>query len=149
MALTLETINSEIKSAMFAKDALKLNTLRMLKSAIKYYQIEKKLDAPSDADITGVIQKQIKQHHDSIESYRAADRQDLLKKEEAELAILKAYLPAGLKENELEALVKTVISEVGATSKAQIGVVMKAAIAKAAGRADGKTINAVALRLLP
>jgi uncharacterized protein YqeY len=148
MPTPLERIDSEIKVAMVARDAARLGLLRLLKSALKYYQIEKKLDALSEADFLAVVQKQIKQRMDSIESYRGAGRQDLLAKEEAELAVLKAYLPQGLSPAELEALVKAVIAETGAASKAQIGAVMKAALAKAAGRADGKSINAIALRLL-
>lgn len=133
---------------MTSRDTARLGLLRLLKSALKYHQIEKKLDALSETDFLGVVQKQIKQRVDSIESYRAAGRQDLLVKEEAELAILKAYLPQALSAGELEALVKSVIAETGAVSKAQLGVVMRGALAKAAGRADGKSLNAVALRLL-
>ncbi len=149
MPSAIDRIDSEIKAAMLAKEAARLSTLRMLKSALKYYQIEKKLDSLSDADLITVVQKQIKQRQDSIESYRTAGRADLLQKEEDELKVLKVYLPQGLTEQELESLVKSVITEVGATSKAQVGAVMKAAIAKAAGRADGKSINALALKLLP
>ena len=148
MPTSLEKIDSDIKSAMLAKDALKLSTLRMLKSALQYYQIEKKLQTLSDTDLIAVVQKQLKQRQDAIESYRTGGRDDLLKKEEAEAVILKTYLPQGLTAEELEALVKSTIAEIGATSKAQIGMVMKAAIAKAAGRADGKSINAIALKLL-
>lgn len=148
MPTLLERFDADLKDAMRRKQADKLSTLRLLKSAIKYYQIEKKLDAVTDPDAIAVMQKQIKQRKDSIESYRAGGREDLAKKEEAELAVLRAYLPQGLSPAEIEALVKTVIQEVGATGKAQIGPVMKAAIAKAAGRADGKSINAAALKLL-
>jgi len=134
---------------MFAKDAIKLGTLRMFKSALRYYQIEKKLDTLSDKDVITIAQKQIKQRQDSIESFRNGGREDLLQKEEAEMAILKTYLPQELSNEELEALIKTVIAEVWATTRAQIGLVMKTAIARAAGRADGKSINAIALKLLP
>jgi uncharacterized protein len=149
MPNALDRIDADIKQAMLAKEAEKLSTLRMLKSALKYYQIEKKLEALSDADLITIVQKQIKQRQDSIESFKTANREDLQKKEEAELAFLKTYLPAALTQEELEALVKSVIAEVGATSKAQVGQVMKAAIAKAAGKADGKSINQLALKLLP
>ena len=148
MSSNIEKIDSEIKASMLAKDSIKLNTLRMLKSALKYYQIEKKLDAVSEADLITVVQKQVKQHQDSIESYRSANRDDLLKKEEAELAILQTYLPKSLSSQELEALIEESIAEVGATSKAQMGQVMKAAMAKAAGRADGKSINAIVMKRL-
>lgn len=148
MPSPIEKIDSEIKASMLAKDVVKLNTIRMLKSALKYYQIEKKFDAISDQDLITVVQKQIKQHQDSIESYRSAGRNDLLEKEEAELAILKTYLPQALSPEDLESLVKEMIAEVGATSKAQMGQVMKGVMAKAAGRADGKSINAIVMKLL-
>ncbi|NUN93855.1 MAG: GatB/YqeY domain-containing protein [Verrucomicrobiae bacterium] len=148
MPLPLERLDAEIKAAMIARDTARVALLRLLKSALKYHQIEKRLDALSEADFLGVVQKQIKQRLDSIESYRAAGRGDLLAKEERELALLKAYLPQALTPEEMEALVRAAIAETGATSKNQIGVVMKAALAKAAGRADGRSINAVALRLL-
>jgi uncharacterized protein YqeY len=148
MPNAIEKIDADIKAAMIAKDSTKLGTLRMLKSALKYYQIEKKLDAVSDTDLISIAQKQIKQRQDSIESFKSAGRNDLLVKEEAELAILKSYLPAELSSQELEELIKGVISEMGATGKAQIGLVMKNAIAKAAGRADSKSINQTALKLL-
>ena len=83
-----------------------------------------------------------------MDSYRGAGRDDLFKKEEAEMGVLRGYLPQALSTGELEATVKSVIQEVGATSRAQIGQVMKLAIAKAAGRADGKAINAIAMKLL-
>jgi uncharacterized protein len=144
----IEKIDSEIKSAMLAKDAPKLSTLRMLKSALKYYQIEKKLEVVSDADFISVVQKQIKQRQDAIDSYKTAGRADLQEKEESEMKFLKTYLPQALSAEELETLVKSVIAEIGATTKAQVGQVMKQAIAQAAGRADGKSINAIALKLL-
>ena len=148
MANLLEQIDADIKSAMRSKQAETLSTLRLLKSALKYYQIEKKLDVVSDADAIPVIQKQIKQRQDAMDSYRSAGRDDLFKKEEAEMGVLRGYLPQALSTDELEATVKSVIQEVGATSRAQIGQVMKLAIAKAAGRADGKAINAIAMKLL-
>ena len=148
MPAPIERIDAEIKAAMLARNSMRLETLRGLKSAMKYHQIEKKLDALAESDLVSIVQKQIKQRNDSIESFRTAGRNDLQQKEEAELAILKTFVPQGLSPEEVEALVKSVIAEVGATSKAQVGQVMKAAIAKAAGRADGKTINAAALKLL-
>jgi uncharacterized protein YqeY len=148
MPNAIDKIDADIKSAMLAKDSVKLGTLRMFKSALKYYQIEKKLEGLSEADLMLIAQKQIKQRQDSIESFKTAGRQDLLEKEEAELAILKSYLPKEFSPEELENLVKDAIKEVGATGKAQVGLVMKSAMAKAAGRADGKSINAMALKLL-
>ncbi|MEY2481112.1 MAG: uncharacterized protein QOI04_2039 [Verrucomicrobiota bacterium] len=146
-----ERIDSDLKDAMRAKDAAKLGVLRMLKSALKYAAIEKpgtegEID---DAAVTQVIRKQVKQRQDSIESFEKGGRPELVAKEKAELEILNAYLPQSLGAEELAKLVRDAITEVGATSKAQMGAVMKAAQAKAAGRADGKTLSAEVQKQLP
>ncbi len=138
-----ERIDSDLKEAMRAKEATKLNVLRMLKSALKYSAIEK-ADASvalSEADAVQVIRKQVKQRHDSIESFEKGGRPELAAKEKAELAILNAYLPQGLSAEELAKIVQETIREVGATSKAQMGAVMKALQVKVAGRADGKSLS--------
>ena len=115
----------------------------MLKSAFKYAAIEKsgaegELD---DAEATQVIRKQVKQRQDSIESFEKGGRGELADKEKSELAVLNAYLPAAMSAEELSRLVRETIAEVGATSKAQMGAVMKALGPKVAGRADGKTLS--------
>ena len=138
-----ERLDSDLKDAMRAKDAAKLGVLRMLKSALKYAVIEKsgaesELD---DAATTQVIRKQVKQRQDSIESFEKGGRPELVAKEKAELEILNSYLPQSLGAEELAKLVRDAIAEVGATSKAQMGAVMKTVQAKAAGRADGKTLS--------
>ena len=138
-----ERIDSDLKDAMRAKDAPKLGVLRMLKSALKYSAIEKagaetQLD---DAEAAQVIRKQVKQRQDSIESFEKGGRPELAAKEKDELAILQAYLPQGLSANELVKIVRETIGELGATSKAQMGAVMKALQSKVAGRADGKTLS--------
>lgn len=138
-----ERIDSDLKDAMRAKDAARLGVLRMLKSALKYSAIEKagaeaQLD---DAEAAQVIRKQVKQRQDSIESFEKGGRPELAAKEKDELAILQAYLPQGLSAEELEKIVRETIGEVGATSKAQMGAVMKALQSKVAGRADGKTLS--------
>ena len=138
-----EHIDADLKDAMRAKDAAKLGVLRMLKSAIKYAAIEKsggegQLD---DAEATQVIRKQVKQRQDSIESFEKGDRAELAAKEKEELAILSAYLPQAMSAEELSAAVREAIAEVGATSRAQMGAVMKILQTKIAGRADGKTLS--------
>ena len=138
-----ERVDSDLKDAMRAKDAARLGVLRMLKSALKYSAIEKssaeaQLD---DAEATQVIRKQAKQRQDSIESFEKGGRPELAAKEKDELAILTVYLPQGLGANELSKIVRETISEIGATSKAQMGAVMKALQVKIAGRADGKTLS--------
>src|SRR5450432_458224 len=138
-----QRIDSDLKDAMRAKDATRLGVLRMLKSALKYAAIEKSgAEAELDeAEATQVIRKQVKQRQDSIESFEKGGRAELAEKEKAELALLTAYLPAAMSAEDLAQLVKETIAEVGATSKAQMGVVMKALGPKVAGRADGKTLS--------
>lgn len=139
----LERIDSDLKDAMRAKDARKLGVLRMLKSAWKYSAIEKanadgQLD---DNESMQVLRKQVKQRHDSIESFEKGGRAELAAKEQEELAILNAYLPKGLEGDELKSAVRDAIAEAGATSRAQMGAVMKVLQAKLAGRADGNTLS--------
>ena len=148
MALA-EQLQQSIKSAMLAKDAERLNALRMLKSAIGYAQMEKKTDALSDADFITVVQREVKKRRDAFEQFTQGGRPELAAKESTEIAVLELFLPQPLSSEELEALVRAAIQEVGATDKKQMGAVMKAVQAKAAGRADGKTISGVVGRLLP
>jgi uncharacterized protein YqeY len=138
-----ERIDSDLKDAMRARDAIRLGVLRMLKSALKYGAIEKSsADAElNDADAVQVIRRQAKQRQDSIESFEKGGRPELAEKEKVELAILNSYLPQQLSSDELARVVRETIAEVGATSKAQMGVVMKALQAKAGDRADGKSLS--------
>ncbi len=138
-----ERIDSDLKDAMRARDAGKLNVLRMLKSAMKYTAIEKAGadGALNDAEAVQVLRKQVKQRQDSIESFEKGDRAELAAKEREELSLLNQYLPQGLGAEELSALVRDAIAESGATSKAQMGAVMKSVQAKAGGRADGRAIS--------
>jgi uncharacterized protein YqeY len=137
-----ERIDADLKDAMRAKEAGKLSVLRGLKSALKYAEIEKADAGLDDSAAVQVIRKQVKQRQDSIESFEKGGRPELAAKEKEELEILNAYLPKGFSAEELSALVRESIAEVGATSKAQMGAVMKALQAKVAGRADGKTLSA-------
>lgn len=145
-----QRVDSDLKEAMRAKDATKLNVLRMLKSALKYAAIAKS-DAEaelSDTEAVQVIRKQSKQRQDSIESFEKGGRAELAEKEKEELAVLNTYLPQGMSADELAKLVRETIAEVGATSKSQMGAVMKALQAKASGRADGKTLSSEVARQL-
>jgi uncharacterized protein YqeY len=138
-----QRVDSDLKEAMRAKDPTKLNVLRMLKSALKYAAIAKS-DAEaelSDAEAVQVIRKQAKQRQDSVESFEKGGRAELAEKEKEELAILNTYLPQGMSPEELAKVVHETIAEVGATSKAQMGAVMKALQAKVGGRADGKALS--------
>jgi uncharacterized protein len=138
-----DKIAADMKEAMRAKDAARLSTLRMLKSAVDYYKIEKKQEQLTDADVTTVIKKQIKQRQDSIEGFEKGGRADLVEKEKAELTVLKSYLPEELSPAQLEEIVKAAIAEVGAKTKADMGKVMKAVQTKAAGRADNKLVSQI------
>src|SRR5439155_7004413 len=137
-------IDSDLKDAMRARDATKLGVLRMLKSALKYAAIAKSgVEAElSDAEAAQVIRKQVKQRQDSIESFEKGGRAELANKEKEELSILNAYLPQAMSADEVAKVVRETIAEIGATSKAQMGAVMKALQAKVAGRIDGKALSA-------
>jgi len=139
-----QSVDSDLKEAMRAKDAAKLGVLRMLKSALKYAAIAKSgAEAElSDAEAVQVIRKQAKQRQDSIESFEKGGRAELAEKEKEELAILNTYLPQGMSPDELAKVVRETIAELGAKSKAQMGSVMKELQAKVTGRADGKTLSA-------
>ncbi|HXG49707.1 MAG TPA: GatB/YqeY domain-containing protein [Methylomirabilota bacterium] len=145
----LARIQDELKAAMLARDHVRLSTLRLLKSAIGYVQIEKKNENLPDAEVVAIIQREIKKRRDAAEQFEAGGRAEQAASERAEIAVLEGFLPRPLSAEELEQLVRSVIAETGAVSKKEMGVVMKAAQAKAAGRADGRAISAVVSRLLP
>src|SRR5436309_58150 len=135
-------IDEDLKDAMRAKDAARLSVLRLLKAALKNAEkvgAERELNDP---DAVAVIRKQVKQRQDSIESFEKGGRADLAEKEKAEIAVLNNYLPQAMSAAELQTIVADTIREVGATSRAQMGAVMKALQPKIAGRADGKTLSA-------
>ncbi len=138
-----ERLDSDLKEAMRAKDATKLGVLRMLKSALKYAAIAKSgAEAElSDAEAAQVIRKQARQRQDSIESFERGGRAELARKEQEELSILNAYLPQAMSAEEIEKAVREAVAAVGATSKAQMGVIMKILQAKVGGRVDGKTLS--------
>ena len=148
MSLQSQLVDA-LKQSMIAKDADRTGTLRLIKAALGYAMIEKKVEALADADVLAVVQREAKKRKDAIDEYEKAGRPELAEKERAELKTISEFLPKQLSPEEVEALVRDAIAEVGATSKKDMGVVMKAAQAKAAGRADGKAISALVGRLLP
>jgi uncharacterized protein YqeY len=145
-----ERVDADLKEAMRAKDATKLGVLRMLKSALKYAAIAKSDSEAelSDAEAAQVIRKQAKQRQDSIESFEKGGRAELVEKEKQELSILNGYLPQPMSADEVSKIVRETIAEAGATSRAQMGTVMKALQAKVAGRVDGKALSAEVARQL-
>lgn len=144
-------IDQDLKEAMKAKDAERLGVIRMLKAALKNASIEKggmsfELD---DASAIAIVRKELKKRQDSVEGFEKGNRPDLAAKEKSEAAILSKYLPQPLTTDEITALVATAIQEAGATSKAQMGAVMKIATERAAGRADGRALSAAVGAQLP
>jgi len=143
----LEKLKEDLKSAMRAKEELRMSVLRMLLSAINYAEIaqQKKLD---DAGIINVISKEIKQRRESIEAYEKGNRPDLAAKEKLELGILQAYMPAQMGLDEVAALVQKVIVEVEAKSPGDKGKVMQKLMPQVKGKADGSEVNAIVTELL-
>ena len=136
-------IMDDVKSAMRAKEAVKLSTLRMLQSAIKNKEIEVRPNELSDKDIISVIKKLAKQRKEAAEQYENAGRPELADKEKEELVFLEAYLPEQMGEEQVTKIVEEAIAELGASSMKEMGAVMKAVQAKTAGLADGKMISTI------
>ena len=146
----LEQITQDLTGAMKARDALRTGALRMAKSALKNKEIDKQ--APLDeAEAAKVIQGLVKQREDSAQQFRQAGRGELADKEDAEIAVLKAYLPAEASDAEVAAAVEQAVAETGAASMKDMGKLMKAALSalQAAGKpADGKRVNEAARKRL-
>jgi uncharacterized protein YqeY len=142
-----QRLTDDIKQAMKGGDVVRRSILRLLMASIKNAEIAKRA-ALDDADILGIIAREVRQHQESIESFRQGNRQDLVAKEEAELAILQGYLPQQMTHEEIVAAAREVIAEVGAQGPGDKGRVMPKLIAQLKGRADGREINAVVTGLL-
>jgi uncharacterized protein YqeY len=143
MATLTERITQDLTAAMKAKDAPRLAVLRMAKAALMNKEIDKK-SALDDAEAARVLQALVKQREDSVEQFKKASRQELVDKETAEIAVLKAYLPQEASDADVDAAVEQAIAETGAASVKDMGKAMKAALAAlvAAGKpADGKRVN--------
>ena len=137
----VEQIEKDMVAAMKAKEELKLSVLRMTKAAFMNKKIE--LGKPlGDPEAIAVMRTLVKQRHDSVEAYRRGDREELARKEEAEIKIIEAYLPAAASDEEIDVAVTAAIAETGAAGPKDIGKVMKAAMARLAGKnAEGKRVN--------
>jgi hypothetical protein len=142
-----DQLNDDLKSALKSGDKIRLETIRSLKSAIKYAEIQATHEL-YDQGVLGVIMQQAKQRRDSIAEFEKAKRTDLVEKEAAELKILETYLPAQLSEAEIEVKAKAVIAELQVVDAKAIGLVMKRLTTELKGQADGKTINQIVRRLL-
>jgi uncharacterized protein YqeY len=140
MAL-LDRIQTDMVAAMRAKDEMKLNAIRMIKTALKKHEVDsmKPLDEGTELQILGTL---IKQRREAADMFRKGDRAELADKEEAELRLIESYMPSAPSEQEIDAAIAAAMAETGANSAKQMGVVMKAAQAKLAGkRVDGKALS--------
>jgi len=142
-----QKLTDDLKQAMRSGDKLRCSVIRLLMAAIKNTEIAQQATL-ADADILGVIAKEVRQRHESIDAFKLGDRQDLMTKEEAELAILNEYLPQQMSREEIITAARQVIEEVGAVGLSDKGKVMPNLIAQLKGRADGREINAVVTELL-
>lgn len=143
--MTKQELKDELKKSMLAKDTEKTGVLRMIISALGYYEIEKGGAGyeASEEDVMEVLRKQIKQRRDSIEQFKAGGREELAAKEEKEIAMFEGYLPAQMSEAEITQLVDEAIAATGAASPQDMGKVMGALMPKTKGNADGGTVSRI------
>jgi uncharacterized protein YqeY len=146
-AVLQKRIADDMKSAMKSGDTVKRDTLRMLIASVNNAEIAKQA-ALTDADVLGVISKEVKRHVESIDAFKKGNRTDLVAKEEAEMAVLQAYLPKQMSRDEITAAAREVIAAVGAKGPGDKGKVMQQLMPKLKGKADGKDINEVVTQLL-
>ena len=142
-----EKITEDLKEAMKAKDGLRISCIRMLKSSLKNRQVEKR-ETLRDKDIQSLISSLIRKGQEAATEFRKGGREDLAEKEEAEIKILYEYLPEQLNPDEIERILKETISELSVDSMKDLGKVMKVAMDRMAGRAQGKDVNEIARKLL-
>ena len=135
-----ERLQEDLKSSMKNKETVKKSVITLIRASIKQFEVDNRVELDYDG-IIDVISKQLKQRNDALEEFKKANRDDLVSETEAEIKVLKEYLPQQLSEEELDIIVKETISEVGATSMKDMGKIMSAIKPKTKGRADGKLIN--------
>jgi uncharacterized protein YqeY len=136
-----ETVEKDLVAALRAQEALKLSVLRMMKAALMNKKVERGKDV-DDTEALAVLRTLAKQRHESVEAFRKGGREDLATKEEAEIKIVEAYLPAGASDEDIDAAVAAAIADTGASTAKDVGKAMKSAMAKLAGKnADGKRVS--------
>ncbi|CAG9619362.1 GatB/YqeY domain-containing protein [Sutcliffiella rhizosphaerae] len=136
----LERLNTDIKQAMKDKDKEKLSVLRMVKSSIQNESIKHGRDLSEEEELT-VLSRELKQRKDSLQEFDKAGREDLVHKLQGEIVIVEHYMPVQLSEEELATIIRQIIADVNATSKADMGKVMGALMPKVKGKADGSLVN--------
>ena len=142
-----QKLTDDLKQAMRDGDKVRRSVIRLVMAAVKNAEIARRA-ALDDTDILGIIAKEVRQRQESIEAFRQGNRQDLVAQEEAELAVLKEYLPRQITREEIIAAARQVIEEVGAQGSGDKGKVMPQLIAQLKGKADGREINAIVTELL-
>jgi uncharacterized protein len=142
-----ERLLSDMQTAMRAGDVVRRDTIRLLRAAIRNAEIEMQRDA-ADEDVLQIISRQVKQRNESIEMFQQGGRDDLVAAEEAQKAILEEYLPRQLSQQEIEQAVREVVADLGATDMRQMGAVMREAMDRLKGRADGRVVNQVVREIL-
>ena len=145
--MLVDKIKDDLKTAMKARDQARVEALRFLLAEVKNVGINERREL-DDGVVASVLQKLTKQRRDGIEQFRAAGREDLVKKEQAELAILGEYMPRQVSDAELETRLRDIIAEAGIQSKKDMGKLMKLAMEELQGAADGKRVQGVASKLL-
>ncbi len=147
--MSLKTkIDADIKAAMLARDQVKLLALRDIKKGILIEETKPGAEGLTEGDEMRILQKAVKQRKDSAEIYKTQNRADLLDKELAEIAIIEAYLPAAMSEEELQNLVQAIITKTGASALSDMGKVMGVASKELAGKAEGRAISEMVKKLL-
>lgn len=144
----IEQIDQDLKKALKGGNREAATTLRGLKSDIKYYQINNKLEKITDDDVVGVLSSAAKRRRDSIDQFKKGGREDLVAKETSELELIKNYLPEQMSTDDLEAIANEAIAEAGAVTPSDIGKVMKILMPKVKGKTDGKIVKETVTRLL-
>jgi hypothetical protein len=142
-----QKLTDDLRQALRGRDKVRCSVIRMVMAAIQNAEIARQATL-NDTDILGVIAKDVRQHQESIDAFRQGNRQDLVAQEEAEMAVLKEYLPQQMTREEITTAARQVIAEVGARGPGDKGKVMPKLIAQLKGRADGREINAVVTELL-
>lgn len=144
-----DQLMADMKQAMKDREAgkMRLTVIRMVRASIKNFEINNKVELDDDG-VLQVLMKEVKMRQDSLEEFKKAERAELVAQAEEEIAILKAYLPEALSDEELKEIVAATIAEVGAAGPKDMGKVMPKVMAKTKGRADGKRINAIVRELL-
>lgn len=143
-----DQIQQDLLGAMKNKEEIKLGALRMLKASIMKFEVSGEKKVATDEEVIALVNKEIKSRKDSAEQFKAGNRPELAEKEEKEIEVLSAYMPIQLSEDEIKTIAKEVISELGVSTKADMGKVMALLMPKVKGKADGSLVNKVVASLL-